>query len=236
MIKFNFWKNKTTNNTKSITGNPFTSGSEGREEWNDRYFSMKNQISRWQIAFYILGIITAILSFTAYKSATQSHIQPVVVETCNGEPKAVLPVIGSLADEDRLVKYALGQFIINSRTIIADADAEKRILDQAYAYSAGNTLEFLDEYYKKNNPFTIANEMTAQIIIIDSMKISPHTWQITWDEIRNSTNGNSLLSKSRWVGTVTYQQGEVNPKFINQNPFGIYFQQITWSEIQVQKS
>jgi type IV secretion system protein VirB5 len=235
MIMKKFIFGNKSKDSQSSTGNPFTAGSEGREEWNDRYFSMKKQIAWWQIAFLISSIIAVLLAAAAFKYSTQSHIQPVVVEVCNGEPKNLLPVSAILPNEDRLVKYAIDQFITNSRMIIADAEAQKGLLDKTYAYSAGSTLQFLNDYYHQNNPFELAKQMVTQVMIIDSIKISPHTWQITWDEIRKNVNGNDVLSKKKWVATITVQLGNVNQKFIKENPFGIFISQMSWSEIPVQK-
>jgi type IV secretory pathway TrbF-like protein len=214
--------------------NPFVAGSEGREEWNDRYFNMKKAIRNWQIAFLITSLSVIILSLLLVKITTQSQIKPYVVETCNGNPQAILPVTGNVPQEDKLVNYAISQFIVNARSIVSDGDAEKMALDKVYAFSADRTIEFLRNYFNKNNPFLLATQKTIQAIIVNSMKISPHTWQITWEETEKRTNDEESNKKTRWAAMITYRMGTPNEKFINQNPFGIYFTEISWSKIQEQ--
>ncbi len=215
---------------KEITANPYVEGEEGRKEWNDRYFVMSKQIRHWQIAFIVLSSITLVLSYIIVNMTRQSRIQPVVVEMCNSELKGILPVSNYLPEQDKLIKYALNQYIINTRTVITDAEAQKNMLNKTYAYSSGPTIDFLRDYYQKNNPFELANTATVQPIITDIFKISPYSWQITWEETKKNSRMNEIISKTRWIATVTIKLGEVNSKFINENPFGIYVQQISWTE------
>lgn len=215
---------------KEITANPYVEGEEGRKEWNDRYFVMSKQIRHWQIAFIVLSSITLVLSYIIVNMTRQSRIQPVVVEMCNSELKGILPVSNYLPEQDKLIKYALNQYIINTRTVITDAEAQKYMLNKTYAYSSGPTIDFLRDHYQKNNPFELANTATIQPIITDIFKISPYSWQITWEETKKNSRMNEIISKTRWIATVTVKLGEVNSKFINENPFGIYVQQISWAE------
>lgn len=215
---------------KNIVQNPYVKGAEGRKEWNDRYMNMSKAIRNWQLAFCGLIVITIILSFTVVRVATQSKIKPYVVETNNGVPYAIKKV-SDLSEKDQLlINYAINQFVSNAKTILGDATAEKSLLDKVYAYSAENTLNFLQEFYAKNNPFELASTQRVTVSIVNSMPLSKDTWQIIWDETKRSANGDKVLSVSRWMANIVYKFGDVNPKFINDNPFGIYITDVTWSQ------
>lgn len=220
--------------SNSLT-NPYVLGAEGRKEWNDRYMNMAAAIRNWQLAFAAVAVLALVELIVIANIATQSKIKPYVVETNQGVPYAIKPV-GGISDKDqRLVNFAVNQFVINAKTVIADTAAEKSLLDKLYAYSAGSTFSFLQDFYAKNNPFELASQYTVSVNIINSLPISEHTWQVIWEETKRHTAEGSLVSTTRWVGQFTYEFGEVNAKHINDNPFGIYITAVTWSQSQNQQ-
>jgi type IV secretory pathway TrbF-like protein len=226
------FKNMKTRPSSSIQ-NPFVKGSEGRAEWNDRYMNMKQMIRCWQLAFFAAIIAVVVLAIVLGKIATESKVQPFVVETNNGMPYAIKPMEKISSQDQRLINFAVNQFIINARTIINDSDAEKALLNKLYAYTANNAINFLHDYYQKSNPFELASQYSVTVSIVNSLPISKNTWQITWDETKHSTNGGSILGTSRWVANVTYKVSDVNSNFIADNPFGLYITEITWSQNQI---
>jgi type IV secretory pathway TrbF-like protein len=217
----------------SKTENPYVKGNEGRKEWNDRYGSMQQAIRKWQMAFFFAMAISIIFALVIAKIATSSQVKPFIVETNRGMPIAISSM-RALSDADpRIINFAVNQFIINTRSVIHDTTAEKTLLNKAYAFSADQTIHFLQDYYQKNNPFTLSAEHTVTVQIINSLPISSRTWQVTWDETKHSNRDDRILSVTRWVAQLSYQFGKVNPKFINDNPFGIYMTHISWSQSQV---
>lgn len=214
---------------KSENNNPHLNFTAARREWNDRYMNMAKAIRNWQLAFLLSMIIALGLLLQTIRLSGDSRIQPLAVETCQGIPKNILPITTKLPNNDRLITFALSQFIINARTIIADANAQKALLNKVYAYSADKTISFLHDYYRENNPFTLSAQYTTRINIILALPISEHSWQVTWNETqsRGATGENS----TRYVATLTYHFGKVNERFMQDNPFGIYVTAISWSQI-----
>jgi type IV secretion system protein TrbF len=208
--------------------NPYVKGAEGRAEWNDRYMNLAKSVRNWQLAFAVVSLIALILVLTVMKMAGESQVKPFVVETNQGLPYAIRPVKGISGNDQRIINYAINQFIINSRTIISDVTAEKALLSKVLAYSADDTLKFMRDYYNQNSPFALAREFTVEVNIVNAMSLSKNTWQISWDETKRA-NGN-VVGVSRWEADVTYKFGEVNPKFINDNPFGIYITNLSWAQ------
>lgn len=229
-MKFISKKNKLA---EKNAANPYIEGIAGRREWNDRYMNMSKAIRNWQLAFGFTMLLAIGLLIQVIRLSSESRIQPFVVETCQGNPLKIAPVTANLPNEDRLLNFAMSQFVINSRTIISDTEAQKSLLNKVYAYSADKTIAFLHDYYAINNPFDLSAKYTTQINIINAMPISAHTWQVTWDEIQKGNNTSNTMS--RYIATLSYRFGEVNPKFINENPFGIYITTVSWSQIPMMK-
>jgi type IV secretion system protein TrbF len=213
--------------------NPYTKGSEGRKEWNDRYGNLQKSSRYWQRAFFCSIVINIVFALVIAKIATQSEIKPFIVETNRGMPYAI-DALKKVSDTDpRIINFAVNQYIINARSIIHDTTAEKSLLNKVYAYSADQAISFLQGYYQKNDPFRLSAQYTVTVQIINSLALSPHTWQVTWDETQHSTLDHQVVKVTRWVAQLTHQFGKINPNFINDNPFGLYITHITWSQNEI---
>ncbi len=209
--------------------NPYILENAGRREWNDRYESLAKARRNWQLAFVSAMVLLFIQSFLITRLALRSSIQPFVVETNQGMSYAIKPVSAVSTGDSRIVNYALNQFIINVRNVMRDSEAEKNTLTKAYAFSAKQAKFFLHEFFTQHDPFKIAHQYTVSVQIINSLPISKNSWQITWDESRKDLSG-KLIEKTRWLAQLHYELGAVNPRFLTENPFGIYITEIIWSE------
>jgi type IV secretion system protein TrbF len=211
--------------------NPHLDRTQGRRIWNDRYLNLAKARRQWQWAFAGVLFIACALLILVFKLSLQSKLIPFVVELNKGMPMGVVSVTSNLPQLDKLTQFSLTQFITNSRTILSDSEAEKMLLDKTYAFSAEDTLGFLRTYYTEHNPFERGAHTTVQIVVLNCLKMSQSTWQITWDEIEKSKNGDAVIDQSRWIATLIVQKSEPNPKFLNDNPFGIYVTQVSWAKI-----
>ena len=218
---------------KSGVKNPYVAGAEGRAIWNDRYENLSESVRWWRGAFVgAIGVCLA-LTLAVVKMAVSSRVEPFVVETHQGAPIAIRALNGTMAAQDqRLINFALDQFILNTRTVLSDAKAQATILDNAYAYAADGALQTLSEWFKTHNPYDIAKRQTVSVNIINAMPLSQNTWQLMWDETVKDNGEETAPLTTRWMANVTYRMGEVNPKFMNQNPFGLYVTSVTWSKSQ----
>jgi type IV secretion system protein TrbF len=219
---------------KTAVTNPYVQGAEGRREWNDRYGTMHQSLRLWQLAFFSTLMGNAVLGGVLGCIAMSAQVQPFVVETHDGIPYAIAPMQSTSVHDQRLINFAINQFILNARTVVQDPAAQKALLDKVYAYAANQTLPFLHDYYQNHQPFEMAQQKTITISIISSLPISEHLWQVMWDEtVHNRADGNTT-QVTRWVANVTVQFGDVNPHFINANPFGLYITQVAWTPMVLQ--
>ncbi len=208
--------------------NPYLQEIPARQEWHDQRY--------WQWAFAAVSLVAIIQAFFIGKLALRSSLEPFVVETNQGLPYALAAVKSVSPKDSRIINYALNQFIINARSVLSDSDAEKQLLTQAYAFSAKLTKPFLTEYYNRHDPFKLNKQYTISVQIINSLPIGKNTWQITWDEFEKDIHSPVILKKTRWLAQINYELGAVNPHFLNENPFGIYVTDLTWSQNQTHET
>jgi type IV secretion system protein VirB5 len=205
-------------------------GCRGRQEWNDRYGSLQQSVKAWQKGCVGLLILSLILTGACVKLALASRVQPFVVPMQGGVPCAILPMTTISSEDPRLIRFAIEQFIINARTMASDPYAQKTLLDKVYAYSANETLGFLKDYYEKNNPLELKS-YTKSVEVINALALSSQTWQVMWKEVKQDASG-EVQDETYWMAHITIQFSDVNPRFMQTNPFGLYVTHITWSEIQ----
>ncbi len=209
--------------------NPYVAGAAGRQEWNDRYRNLSKAAEHWRIAFMLAMGLVVLFAFAAVKLALAVKVQPFVVETNQGMPYAIKPMQSASANDERLINFVINQFIINAKTIVGNTEAEQTLLNKVYAYSANDTLDFLTEFYQKNDPFVLAAKYS---IAVHAMPTGKDTWQVTWDEVKSDSATGSVLGTTRWIGYVDYALGDVNPKHMNENPFGFYITHVSWAQSQ----
>ena len=226
-----FQKKETSNKVEPTCNaqNPFVTSAMGRKEWNDRYANMAKATRNWQLAFASCVGILFIQSIIIGKMATDSKIKPFVVETNQGIPYSIKPVTGISATDNTIINYAINQFIINTKTVLSDQNAQENLLDKVSAFASDKTPGFVTDYYEKNNPFEIGKNYTVSVEIENPMPISANVWQVAWKEIKRDRVG-KIIETTCWIGHITYQIGDVAEKYITDNPFGIYITDLTWSK------
>ncbi len=209
--------------------NPYVLGASGKKAWDDRYGNMSNAVRNWQWAFAGAMAVLFIAVGAMAKMSMESKVQPFVVETSLGMPVSIKAMTSISNNDQKLINYAINQFIINARSVLSDSQAEKSQLDKVYAYSSNSTIAFLADYYQTNNPFKLASQYTVSVNIVHTLPISQHTWQVTWDEVKRSASSGQVVDTTRWTADVTYQLSDVDPSRINDNPFGLYVTQLSWT-------
>ncbi len=221
---------------KKTTENLYV-GEAGRREWNDRYGLMAYQTRLWQGAFGAAMVVVLALTVVVVKVSNESTIKAFAVETNQGVPISMHPMeaLGdSSVNEQQIINYALNEFIIGTRGVLGDNEAEKNVLAKVYAFASEKALIFLNGYYKEaqNNPFEKVAKTTTQVTIVNTLSLSPHTAQVIWDETERDSMSGEIISKNRWIASMTYKRGPVNAQIALLNPFGIYITDLSWSKNQ----
>lgn len=204
---------------------------EGRKEWSDRYGDHIKAKRNWQLATFIcLGVIGLESSLIAWQ-ASQSSVQPYIVQL--DELRQVVQVVPAEQAQGirdpRILRSVIGDYIRNIRTIIADPPAMKRLLNQAYAYSAPNVRQILNDHYRENDPFAEARNHTIAVDISTILQLSEKTWQIQWTETRRAPDGRHL-DKTHWQAVASLSVDPPRNSIDDKNPLGIYVTALSWTK------
>jgi type IV secretory pathway TrbF-like protein len=209
--------------------NPYV---EARREWNDRYLDLVRARRWWQVAAVAeLGLL-GLLGGGLVALSLQHKTVPYVVEVdALGAATAIKPVdAAGRPTDDRIVRYQLAAFIRGARTVMTDRAAMKRTLEQVYAYARGPARTFLDDHYRANNPFEVANTYTVSPAVTSLLQVSERSWQVRWDEEQRGLDG-TLLGRSHWEAVLTVETvPPTTADAIQVNPFGLYVTEIRWTK------
>lgn len=230
----NFLNNMIKNfKNRDKSSNPFTKEGITKGINEDRYMNLAIAKRNWQIAAFICLTVIAVQDAHIVNMASKSHVEPFVVELNNGQPVNVQRATAlDSSEKTKLVEILLKNYIVNSRTVTNDENAEKALLDKVYAYTADGAVTYLNDYYKVNDPFKEAGLYTVLPNIVNALQLSQNTWQISWDEPHRSVNDGSLITNERYVAQLTIKQTSPDQDNIANNPFGVYITQLAWSKSQ----
>lgn len=203
----------------------------GRREWNERYGSYIARARTWQIVALSSMALSAVLGIALAHNASQSKVQPFIVEVDKlGEAVAVKPAEAAALPEQRIIRFQLANFITNARSVTPDPIVQKRWLDGVYAISTPSAATFLNDYYRKNDPFQKGRTSLVSVEIATALPLSPNSWQVQWTETTRGLNG-LVDGTTRWQAVLNVSTFAPNtPQQIIANPTGIVVEQINWTQ------
>jgi type IV secretory pathway TrbF-like protein len=210
------------------TENPYLSA---RREWNERYGSYISQKRTWQLTAIAAMALSGLLGVSLVTVASQSKVQPFIVQVDKlGQAVAVSPAEKAQVPDERIVRFQLAEFIKNARSVTPDALVMKRWLDDAYSIVAPNASQYLNDYYRKEDPFQTARQSMVVVEIVSAQPLSQNTWQVNWTETRRGLNG-SIEGMTRWQAIVTVKNFvPTTPQQIVANPTGVVIDQLNWTQ------
>lgn len=204
-----------------------------RREWNERYGSYIAQAHTWKMVALGSMALSAILVFNLVSLANSSKVVPYVVEVDKlGNSVAVKPADKATTSDERIIRGQLSSFISNARNITPDRLVQKRWLDSVYAIATPSAATFLNDYYRKNDPFERSKGVLVSVEINSALPLRPSetTWQIQWTETTRGLDGlvqgvsryQAILNTTKYTPTTEQQ--------ILANPSGIAVDQISWNQ------
>lgn len=217
---------------QSSSGSTASPYLNARREWDERYGDALSRAYSWRIvALAACGVAALAVAGVGYIGA-QSKIQPFVVAIDTlGNPIAIgKPTTGGEVSE-RIIISQVANWIWNARTVLADPDAQKILLDNVYSFSNGDTAAYLNSYYKQHSPFSDDGTVT-RVNVTSVLPVSQNTYQITWAE-NTQQPGKPEITKN-WKAEVTVginSKITENPKIMISNPLGIYIKSLSWTQV-----
>jgi type IV secretion system protein VirB5 len=204
-----------------------------RREWNERYGDYIARAQAWRLTA-LLALCLALIAVAglAYLAA-QNRVIPYIVAVDKLEaPVAVSYADRALPADTRIIRAMLARFIVNLRSVYADATAQRRAIEDVYALlsAADPATHRINSYYREHHPFDRARTETVSVEIKSVLPLSDRTWQSEWEEILHSRGGEET-KRLHMLAAVTIALAPPKDEVtLLRNPIGLYVQQMNWSQ------
>lgn len=213
------------------TNSPYT---RARQEWDERFGDQIKSKHRWQLAAFASLAITLLCVGGMVAIAFRSTTVPYVVALDDvGRAVPVIPAKQVAVKDVRLQEAVVARWITDLRTIVTDAVAQRRLVDEVYAQSSQNSAAsaIVTEFYSKNSPFDLLKKQTVDASVESIVQQSAKTYEVTWSEVTRDLVGTFVVShRYRAFVTVTTQE-VTDAKQALINPLGLYVTNLTWGEV-----
>lgn len=202
--------------------------------WQERYGEYIQAAANWRISGIITLLILAISISGNIIQARQQKIVPYIVQVDDlgrthnvnkVEPQATLP--------SPFIQSELSVFVQNWRTVTADFDLQKRMINKLSAYTVEAAKGQLREWYEKNNPYQLAkNGKLIQVEIKGlPLPVSKSAWRIEWTETTRSHTG-ILINSETFEATISIKiQPPTTENQVLLNPGGVLVTEVAFAKV-----
>lgn len=201
-----------------------------RQEWLERYGSYISRAAQWR-AVAILALVIAVFSITGnVMQIQQRKIIPYVVEVDQtGRISATRRADIASQIPQRVIQSEIADVISNWRTVTADTELQKKMIQRLSVFMAGSAKGVLREWFEKNNPYEVAK--SGKLVHVElkglPLPVTPTTYRVEWTEIVRSHQGIEL-DKNDYEAIVTVAiNTPTEEALILRNPGGIYITELS---------
>ena len=213
---------------------PQTPYVRARQEWDERFGDQIKSKNNWRLAAFVSMGTTLVCVTGMVAIGYRSNTVPYVVALDDvGRAVPVIPAKQVAVKDVRLQEAVVARWITNLRTIVTDAVAERRLVDEVYAQTAQNSpaSATITEFYSKNSPFDLLTKQTVDASVESIVQQSPKTYEVAWTEVTRDLGG-GLVATHRYRAFVSVVTEEVtDAKQALVNPLGLYVTNLTWGEV-----
>lgn len=210
---------------------------KARKEYDEITHNINASKQNWQRITFLLGFALVISIASNVFTINRAHIIPYVVQVDNlGRALATDEVKEVPLNDEKIIRAFVFQYIDMARAVISDPEALRKNLAQVYQQSIKSVqTNFLDVYYKENNPFDYAqNKGTKHIELIVFLKEGENTYSVEWREIERNYD-NQVLGETHYKALISVIQipHSKEDKYRENplNPFGLYVTSLSWSKL-----
>jgi type IV secretory pathway TrbF-like protein len=213
--------------TVKVPENPYEAA---KGVWNERYRRFVTEKRNWQILAALALVANATQAGGMAWLASQSRVVPYIVRVDEAGRSLVIGPAAEAAHADaRVIAWQLQDYLQRARQVTPDRTVQKALLERVYSTTRGPATAYLNEHYRGENPFVVAERTTVEVAVESLLQVSSDTWQLDWVEHRRSLDGQTV-GEERWTGQLTV---EIDPPrtadLLLMNPLGFYVNHITWS-------
>ena len=195
-----------------------------RAEWLERYGSYISRAAQWRLVAFLCLLITAISITGNVIQARQVKTVPYIIEVDSlGKTGAMVRADSASSTPRRLIQASIASCIADWRTVTADMELQRKMIERLSFFMAGSAKGVLREWYEANNPYEIAKNKLVHVEIKGlPLPVSPNSYRVEWVESVRSHAG-VLLDSRVYEATATVQ---INPPVVDavllRNPGGVY--------------
>ncbi|MBF0511409.1 MAG: type IV secretion system protein [Candidatus Omnitrophica bacterium] len=210
---------------------------KARKEYDEVTHNINASKHNWQRMAFVLTFLLIISMVSNIYTIKKAHVIPYIVEVDNlGRAMAVNEAKDIPVNDERIIKAFAYQYIDMARSIISDPEALRKNLSLVYQESVKSVQNnFLDLYYKDNNPFDYAqNKGTRHVQFLVFLKEAENTYAVEWKELERNYD-NQVLEEGHYKALISIIQiplaQEDQYKGNPFNPFGLYVTSLSWSKL-----
>ncbi len=208
-----------------------------RQEYDAITHNLNASKLNWQRMAFVLAAALLISILGNILTLRKAHVIPYIVEVDNlGRAMAVREARETPIRDERLIKAFVYQYIDMARSVVPDPESLKKNLSLVYQESIRSVqTNFLDPFYKQNNPFDYAqNKGTRHVEWLVFLKEGENSYSAEWREIERNDD-NQVLGEAHYKALVSVVQipntKEDQYKENPFNPFGLYVTSLSWSKL-----
>lgn len=220
-----------TATAKTESRNPYLAG---REEWLERYGSYISRAAQWRsVAFLCLLLLAGSIAGNVLQ-AMQVKAIPYIVEVDRLGKAAVTHRAEQAGPAPmRLIQADIAAFITNWRTVTADIELQKQMIQRLSFFVAGSAKGVLKEWFAQNNPYEIAKNNKLVHVEIKSLPlpVSADSWRVEWTETVRSHAGVALEARSYEATATILIKPPTSEAVMLQNPGGVYITSLAASRV-----
>ena len=205
-----------------------------RQEWLERYGSYINRAAQWRMTAFIALMLLGGSILGNVIQANQVKAIPYIIEV----DKLGKAAVAARADQAgaaplRLVQAEIAACITDWRTVTADIELQKQMIQRLSFFVAGSAKGVLKEWFTANNPYEIAKSGKLVHVEIKSLPlpVSSTSYRVEWTETVRAHSGVALESHT-YEATVSVQ---INPPtseaVLLRNPGGVYITSLSASRV-----
>lgn len=205
-----------------------------RQEWLERYGSYISRAAQWRMTAFIALILLGGSIMGNVIQANQVKAIPYIIEV----DKLGKAAVTARADQAgaaplRLIQAEIAACITDWRTVTADIELQKQMIQRLSYFVAGSAKGVLKEWFTANNPYEIAKSGKLVHVEIKSLPlpVSANSYRVEWTETTRAHTGVALESHT-YEATVSVQ---INPPaseaVLLRNPGGVYLTSLSASRV-----
>ncbi len=226
------------NNRKAEQGAPVSEEHnpylDGRREWLERYGSYISRAAQWRAFAFFCLVLTGISISGNVLQALQVKAVPYIVEVDKlGRSGRVSRAEDARDTPLRLIQADIAACITDWRTVTADIELQKQMIQRLTHFVSGSARGVLKEYYAANNPYEIARSGKLVQVSVDSLPlpISRNSYRVEWTEATRAHTG-AVLDKQQYQATVSIRiEPPTSEAVLLHNPGGVYLTSLSASRV-----